>query len=70
MFPELILRRFVVYAASAIYIVGIPEIKLEYGINEQEALLGLSLYVLACEWLQCKKSRNKADPLIQTVWAL
>jgi hypothetical protein len=48
--------------------VGILETRLEYGIGEQEALLGLSLYVLACECLQCKQSRNKADSLIQTVW--
>jgi len=39
---------FVVYAASAIYIIGVPDIRREFGVSEQEALLGLSLYVLAC----------------------
>jgi hypothetical protein len=36
---ELTMQRFVVYAASAIYIVGIPEIRLTFGPGEQEALL-------------------------------
>lgn len=40
---------FVVYSASAIYIIGIPEMMHDFRISEQEALLGLSLYVLACK---------------------
>lgn len=40
--------RFVVYASSAIYITGLPGITLEFKVTEQEALLGLSLFVLAC----------------------
>ena len=43
-------RSFVVYAASAIYIIGIPEMIMEFELSEQEALLGLSLYVLACQY--------------------
>jgi len=41
--------RFVVYAASAIYIIGLPDLRREFQKSEQEALLGLSLYVLACK---------------------
>lgn len=41
---------FIVYAASAIYIIGIPDVIREFKIEEQSALLGLSLYVLACEF--------------------
>jgi hypothetical protein len=40
---------FVVYSASAIYIIGIPEMMQDFHISEQEALLGLSLYVFACK---------------------
>jgi hypothetical protein len=40
---------FVVYAASAIYIVGIPKIMIEFQVGHQEALLGLSLYIFGCE---------------------
>ncbi|GIZ44428.1 hypothetical protein CKM354_000762600 [Cercospora kikuchii] len=41
------LYTFVVYASSAIYIIGIPDIMLEFNVTEQGALLGLSLFVLA-----------------------
>jgi hypothetical protein len=41
---------FVVYAASAIYVIGMPEIMHEFQLREQEALLGLSVYVLACKY--------------------
>jgi hypothetical protein len=47
---ELTRSRFIVYAASAIYIIGIPGVMVEYNVSEQEALLGLSLYVLACKF--------------------
>lgn len=48
--------RFVVYAASAIYIIGIPDVMIEHGIDEQKALLGLSLYVLACKSNSCHET--------------
>jgi len=38
-----------VYSASAIYIIGMPDIMTEFQLTEQEALLGLSLYVFACK---------------------
>ncbi|CAK1362718.1 uncharacterized protein RHO25_007029 [Cercospora beticola] len=41
------LYTFAVYASSAIYIIGIPDIMLEFNVTEQGALLGLSLFVLA-----------------------
>lgn len=40
---------FVVYTASAIYIIGLPDVMREFQVGEQEALLGLSLYVFACK---------------------
>jgi hypothetical protein len=42
-------QSFVVYSASAIYIIGLPEVMREFQIGEQESLLGLSLYVFACK---------------------
>jgi len=60
--------RFVVYAASAIYIIGLPEIMQEFDIGEQEALLGLSLYVFACKTSSEGFSLSFANPF-QTVWA-
>lgn len=47
----LTLCSFVVYATSAIYIIGIPEMILEFKLDEQQVLLGLSLYVLACQYV-------------------
>ncbi|GAB7331069.1 hypothetical protein MBLNU13_g02557t1 [Cladosporium sp. NU13] len=41
------LYTFIVYAASAIYIVGLKGTMVEFKISEQQSLLGLSLYVLA-----------------------
>jgi DHA1 family multidrug resistance protein-like MFS transporter len=58
---KLIRHRFIVYAASAIYIIGIPGIMLEHGIGEQEALLGLSLYVLACKSHISANARQTTD---------
>lgn len=45
------MNRFIVYAASAIYIVGLKGTMIEFQVSEQQSLLGLSLYVLACEYL-------------------
>jgi len=55
------MSRFIVYAASAIYIIGIPGVRLDHEISEQKALLGISLYVLACESTVRIGSRNTAD---------
>ena len=52
--------RFIVYAASAVYIVGLRDTMAEFKISNQQSLLGLSLYVLACESFneQCYLFRN------------
>ncbi|KAF7192732.1 Multidrug resistance protein 1 [Pseudocercospora fuligena] len=41
------LYTFVVYTASAIYVIGVHDVMADFSIGEQEALLGLSVYVLA-----------------------
>lgn len=56
--PWLTPYSFVVYAASAIYIIGIPEMILEFKVDEQEVLLGLSLYVLACQYISMPSSTH------------
>lgn len=52
--------RFIVYAASAVYIIGLRDTMVEFKISNQQSLLGLSLYVLACESFneQCYLFRN------------
>jgi hypothetical protein len=60
---QLTQSRFVVYAASAIYIIGIPGVMIEHGIDEQEALLGLSLYVLACKSNSCHETYQTTNAI-------
>lgn len=59
--PRLRMGSFIVYAASAIYIVGIPGVRLDHEISEQKALLGISLYVLACKSDVRIGNRDAAD---------
>lgn len=42
---------FTVYAGSSVYVAGVPEIMLQYRVSQQEAMLGLSLYVFSCKSL-------------------
>lgn len=59
-----------VYAGSAIYIVAVESVLVEWRTSIQAALLGLSLYVLGCEYLSVLVAESLIDHLSKTALAL